>query len=795
MALSTIDFISPKITLYYNGRSAHISQIGGILSLFLASLICTIIFYIIWDILINPKIISSFVYDKYINDKIYFSFNNSELNHFMQIYSNTDNGWFGDYDNKNIIVYSIKENQTSSFDNLNLEITEHWVYDKCKAIFEIDKYFFSEISKKIPNYDKSICLRFYYNPNTKQYYEIGFKGYVHPTLETNKFFERKNTYKIIIEKCFNNSFIINKFGYICNNEIKINNYLNIYSTIFNYFSNNQIIPLNYKSPLENYIDSISSNLNNNSYFESNIFFSPIKLLNDKNIFPNRSKDQIVSFILDNHFSSNNIVKKENSKIIGIFNFYLKNSILIYQRRYLNIFEAISHLGGMVKILFFLFELINYLNYSYTVLEHIRKLFNISTGIDINMNNIDENEFILDKKHNINNLNYKIKVFNNNNIINTDDINYKMMKNYYTRTQDNKKKVIFGQEQKNLGKINNNNNLIRNNDDFLGRRSQTKYMNNANQMGVGKQLTIRNRKRQSYLSQGYHLYKADRGDNSILSKNHSVYDDINNEKKSFNYKNIFNNSNTLFLKETALKYDSAQRISQIKRESKKAKINKKINPKKPSNENITHLLIKNLDSNKGRHKSVNFTNQKKLLDNNYSLNNKFSFFGKHSSGFINDSSKQILVNNSKLPLIAHNNKLQFEKKIDNYSRIPSLINNNNEIYTNNITTNAINNSNMDPSLFLKNIVHSKIKFCVPEFKRDTNYFGNFEKSINYLDFIKSLFVFYGKKENKICLLNNFRNKLLSEEHIYRVFINLYLIEKIFQIDEAYKFDINELYNNL
>ena len=103
--------------------------------------------------------------------------------------------------------------------------------------------------------------------------------------------------------------------------------------------------------------------------------------------------------------------------------------------------------------------------------------------------------------------------------------------------------------------------------------------------------------------------------------------------------------------------------------------------------------------------------------------------------------------------------------------------------------------MDPSLFLKNLIHNKIKFIIPEFKNNTKYFGIFEKTINCLDYFKSLFAINGKKENKICLLNNFRNKLLSEEHIYRVFINLYLLEKIFQIDETYKFDFNELYNNL
>ena len=50
-------------------------------------------------------------------------------------------------------------------------------------------------------------------------------------------------------------------------------------------------------------------------------------------------------------------------------------------------------------------------------------------------------------------------------------------------------------------------------------------------------------------------------------------------------------------------------------------------------------------------------------------------------------------------------------------------------------------------------------------------------------------------NNINLISQFRKKLLSEEHLFKVHINLYLLEKIFQIDEPYKFDVNELFNNL
>ena len=777
MSLSTIDFISPKITLYYNGRKSHVSNIGGFFSLCFLVAIFLFIFYIIWDVLVNPKIISSLIYENYLNKKILQPLNYKGINHFIQLYSQKDKEWLENYDKKSIIIYSIKGNQTSSRENPqnNLGNIEHWLYDKCEKIYGINDNLFSKISDSIPNYKNSICLRYYYDINKKKYYEIGFDGFVTPNLETNKIFEKKDIYKIIVEKCNNYSFIINKFGYSCNNEDVINNYLEKYSEVFSYFSDNQVMPLNFNSPLEKYFYGISSVIDKNFFFQNNIIFSPIKLMTGSSILRKNNKEE-TSYILRNHYS-NNLASNANSKIIGVFNFYLDNKIIIYQRKYNNLLDAISHLGGALKILFLIFQIINYYNYEYTSLEHTRDLFYITTGIDFNPNVSDPKENFLEKRH-MTNHNYKIKVFNNNNIINTEEINNKINRNYYhTRTE--KKKSNKGYfDKKTSAKKNFIFQLNKNRDTFLSKRSETKYINNVNEMPMGKQLGIRSRekKRKSYLSQGYFLPK---NENSMISKNQSIYDNdlSNNEIISNNDRNYMIPSHETNLLKT------------------KGKIKTRKFAKKSflaPTENITDLLTKNLDyNNNGRHKSVNFTNQSRMLENNNSLNTRQGIFGKNSTGFI-DSSKQILVNNSKGPLMLFNNKIKFENNCDNYSRIPTLINNN-DFFNNNVS-NIPNNSN-DVNTILKNLIHSKIKFLIPENKKKNNILGTPEKKINFFDFLKSLLAYKRKNENKICLLNSFRTKLISEEHIYRIFINLYLILKVFQMDETHKFEINELYNNL
>ena len=212
MPISSFDFISPKITLKYNGRNSHISRIGGFLSLCLFITICILVFYCFWS-LIEPRFYSFLLYEENSNDsKLSQKINFSGINHFLQIYSHTNDGWFGDIDNKNIIIYAVKENNKiyrNNYFSEKLSDTEHWLYDKCDKINNINMNLFDEISNYVKNYTSSICIRFYFNPKDQRYYEIGNDGYVEPYLETSKVGEKQYPFKIIIEKCLNNSFINN----------------------------------------------------------------------------------------------------------------------------------------------------------------------------------------------------------------------------------------------------------------------------------------------------------------------------------------------------------------------------------------------------------------------------------------------------------------------------------------------------------------------------------------------------------------------------------------------------------
>ena len=69
----------------------------------------------------------------------------------------------------------------------------------------------------------------------------------------------------------------------------------------------------------------------------------------------------------------------------------------------------------------------------------------------------------------------------------------------------------------------------------------------------------------------------------------------------------------------------------------------------------------------------------------------------------------------------------------------------------------------------------------------------EKKFSFFDFFSTL-CSDKNKQNGVYVLEHFRKKLISEEHLYRSHLNLYLFEKYFDMEQE-KADILELFKNL
>jgi hypothetical protein len=301
-----------------------------------------------------------------------------------------------------------------------------------------------------------------------------------------------------------------------------------------------------------------------------------------------------------------------------------------------------------------------------------------------------------------------------------------------------------------------------------------------------------------MSQGF-LMK--RKDYSAYSKNsQSIFDSEMNDKISnINMNDNNNNSSFLLLKETKdkdfkdgfIRYDTKNIGDNNARRMQRKKTNlKKITPILETTTQIPQVNnIKKIDPNiKGRHKSVNFGNQRgNFLFSANLLGIKNTFLNKNPSEYVNDSSKQAIYQTNKNLFYNKFQNEKINKYDDTISKQSNVINNDNNL-------NTVIYGNTEPVSYLKTIIQSKLKLVIPE-KQDYTLSKFLEKKTKYFEFFKFFCVCNKRTENNINLINNFSNKLLSEEHLYKIHINLYLLERIFEIDDHYKFEINELYNNL
>ena len=537
------------------------------------------------------------------------------------------------------------------------------------------------------------------------------------------------------------------------------------------------MPFNFKNPIKSYFYSLSSSLNNYSYFENNIIFIPTKVTINRGYFIQTHKE-FMTYTLNSYYSIDKKINNDLQNIVGLFNLYLNNKILNYEITSTNLIDILSRLGGIIKVLFFIFEVLNYLNHRYTIIEDTKELFKITSGIETEFYD-ERDDMNFDNIRHLTTKNYKIKQLNTND---------GLIRNFSPIM--NKKKLKIPEPSPKARLSNNISiypiNMTSNKKNNLAKRNTNSF-----------NIRIHD-KRKSYLSQRIHLKNKNSRNNSSFINNQSI-----NEYKSYNQdQTIEKTSNNLKQKdnkENNLKIERSKKSNNEINFSIRNKKSRKTNLRLPSNNNLEknernpHLFLRNNDER--RHKSINYDNQKKrnsILHKNY-------FIPKISPEAVNDSSKQNLVNSKNLlmninHIYSHNERNKFDDSINRLD----FNNNVTEMATStknlNIFTN--NNGNLDPSAILKSIVKNKLKLEIAEPKDGLGFNQNYlNQKTNIFELLKSLFICAKKNVNKISIISNFRLKLLSEEHLYRNQINLYLIQKIFQVEESYKFDINELYHNL
>jgi len=381
-----IDFLSPPITLFHLERRTHTSTLGGFFVILMLTIFSSYISFLLYNYINHKKIISIF-HKKFEFEAGYYSFNSSSIFHFIQIFSPENGGYFDKYESKYIRAYTTYVHSNFSYGNLDLY--DHWVFDTCRKDID-DKDLEPYLFENVENFTNGVCIRYYYNSSERKYYSLGDDGFSWPHLE-HGISQRNNIYlTTIVQKCSNDS-IINKIFGQCPTQKEIDDYIKKYFGIYLYFTDTQVDPNNYVKPVQKYLQVVSTGIGTpQTFVESYIHFSPLRVITKiGSLFG--TKYDINSFYFDYNRkgSANN-----NEKYFTITKYYhlMQNNVQIYERKYNNIFDIFSEIGGVIQFIFYLFYWINFAYNKYIIALNTNSLFFSIRDQSLNKENYSNNNY-------------------------------------------------------------------------------------------------------------------------------------------------------------------------------------------------------------------------------------------------------------------------------------------------------------------------------------------------------------------------------------------------------------------
>ena len=402
MFLSKFDLITPPIGLFYRGKGSHSSVISGIITLFAYLII--IYFAVRYSLeYIKKKKPSAYYVNRHIDDAGSFNVNSTSFFHYLFLSTKRNREIIEfDFDSFRIIGFnSINYQAFLSAHPLKYENTDHWIYGKC----DIDIDANDEDTKNlipIQEFSKAACIKKYYNPANKAYYDVNDKNYVAPKIEHGMSNENYTFYSFIIEKCKDDD--LRKLAGLgsCKNKDAIDSILK--SSFINIkILDNYPDVLNYNQPFKKYLYSTNSLLYTDSFISNSINFNPALLKTNYGIVFDRSRIkyaymfyETLKVMNDEAFS---LVDEEGKKLydengkeitkstgfIATFDIFLQNRLQHYERTYQKLQDLLSKIGGFGKTTFLIASTINIIFFRFvTILD--TEDFVLSLNKNLNNNN-------------------------------------------------------------------------------------------------------------------------------------------------------------------------------------------------------------------------------------------------------------------------------------------------------------------------------------------------------------------------------------------------------------------------
>ena len=354
-----LDLFGTKPRFLIDGYKSQRSYIGAFISIICCSCVFMFFIYFFEKILSHSKpnmVVSNLIDD--LPDKYYF---------------NDD------------FVFAISLQFPNYTNYVNERIYFLKLYDVEYQFLEDNSYIFKE--KEIPitlcsNYNIKVLPEYFGGLNLKQLYCANFSGYY---LEGEYGQKKWRTLNFKFSKCTNFSNYNN-----CLNQEEIDKYLQSgYVDIF--MTDKMIVPKDFKNPTKIYGKNIFDSINGKEYMDYWIYLKRLEVQTDEGIiFDQIEKTSVLSF---EKTSTMKYSLLDETFLQVILRISINKDI--YDRTYMKLQEALANVGGMVKIIFTIGEILNYLTKIILYRNYILQFFNMDyfKAITNNKKNIKHNKSV------------------------------------------------------------------------------------------------------------------------------------------------------------------------------------------------------------------------------------------------------------------------------------------------------------------------------------------------------------------------------------------------------------------
>ena len=373
MFLRKFDFISEKNCIYYNGYKKHVSKLGGILTIiaYLFILIITIHFSIGIICKKNP---TSYFFKKFIPD-VGILYLNKTMYHYIQLLDPYDNVIM---DEQSWMIFGTETYIDKFLSDFDINEESHWNYGPCDK--KDNKEY--ESVQKDQQFLKGWCIKGYWNASSREYLAKDSQNYIPPYVShgTGSKVLKNMGYGIYVAKCQKTSFRSN-----CKTIDKINEEFKKLLRIKVSVINNNFDVTLYENPTSQYFLDVKNHLTGNTITQNNLNFNPVAIQTNDGLIMNNNKT-ISSYAFD--FNEKIIYERGNSTVLSGWYFLMTNLCETYTRTYPKIQNVLADIGGALKAILIVAEIINFLFNQWVIIMDIQYE---CEKLGLEYSNFDKNE--------------------------------------------------------------------------------------------------------------------------------------------------------------------------------------------------------------------------------------------------------------------------------------------------------------------------------------------------------------------------------------------------------------------